>query len=104
MENSPELDVLSSVFVKWGEEHDLEKLVSYKATSLVESFHSLCNKYCPKHMHRGHTRYILKKGVARLHWNELMDTEGQLTSDRRDVMKFQKTLMSAIMLKVKSIV
>jgi hypothetical protein len=94
-----EQDAVMQLFIDWGESHDLAKLVLYKSTSLVESFHALCNKYAPKHMHRGIQRYLLKHNLARLHWNDLALNKHlpAIDSDKRDALPFQKLIVSHAM-------
>jgi len=49
----------------------LTGLLAYKFTSFSESFHSVCNKYCPKHDYVQYDEYCRRKTKARLHWNEV---------------------------------
>lgn len=49
----------------------LERILLYKFTSFNESFHALCNKYCPKSEYVGYAAYCRRKTLARLHWNQV---------------------------------
>lgn len=54
---------------------DLHLYVNGTHTSLCESFHSLCNKYCPKAQVRSFDMYCMLKDLAIIHWNERMFVE-----------------------------
>lgn len=49
---------------------DLHLYVHGTHTSLCESFHSLCNKYCPKGCVQSFAMYCMLKDLAIIQWNE----------------------------------
>ncbi len=49
---------------------DLHLYVNGTHTSLCESFHSLCNKVCPKACVRSFVMYCMLKDLAIIQWNE----------------------------------
>ena len=49
---------------------DLHLYVNGTHTSLCESFHSLCNKHCPKALIRSFSMYCVLKYLAIIQWNE----------------------------------
>jgi hypothetical protein len=49
---------------------DLNLYIHGTHTSLCESFHSLCNKYCPKGCIRSFAMYCMLKDLAIIQWNE----------------------------------
>lgn len=49
---------------------DINAYVHCRSTALVESFHSLSNKYVPKRIHYNYKRYCARKSLAVLDWNE----------------------------------
>lgn len=72
----------------------LLSLLAYKFTSFSESFHAVCNKYCPKHDYVQFEEYTRRKTKARFHWNEIR-AESYATNPL--VLKWQSAFISRLM-------
>jgi hypothetical protein len=48
---------------------DCKYFLNGKRTNHTESFHNICNMYCPKGSNISMKMYIMKKQFAALHWN-----------------------------------
>jgi len=73
---------------------DLHLYVNGTHTSLCESFHSLCNKFCPKASVRSFAMYCMLKDLCIIQWNErqLVQTCG-LVGDSE---QFRKDILNSI--------
>ena len=69
----------------------LERLRFGTFTSFNESFHAICNKYCPKHDYVEHAEYCRRKSLARLHWNEIRENGVPLS--KVPVFRFQREII-----------
>lgn len=59
---------------------DIKYYVNGTHTSFCESFHSLCNKLCPKALIKSFTMYCMRKECAAIQWNlkKLRDLKHEL--------------------------
>ncbi len=73
---------------------DLHLYIHGTHTSLCESFHSLCNKVCPKACVRSFQMYCMLKDLAIIQWNEkqLIDKCGH----QGDKHSFRKEILNSI--------
>lgn len=75
------------------EEDGFAATVEMRRTYFAESFHALCNKYCPKHQVTRFEMYSHYKALAFLHWNEVRERR---LSETPPVLDFQRKLIVAI--------
>lgn len=69
----PENEV--EAFTKWLRDlfaKDSKYFLHGMQTSNAESYHSVCNKYCPKGFKWSFSSYSMRKSLATLHWNHVV--------------------------------
>ena len=77
------------------DDEELESVVELRRTFFAESFHALCNKYCPKQQYVGFRVYVMRKSLARLHWNEnRASSSAEGSKNGPVVFNFQKNIMN----------
>lgn len=62
---------------------DCKYFLNGKRTNHTESFHNVCNLYCPKGSNISTKTYIMKKQFAALHWTENKQAQQQIEGELR---------------------
>ena len=77
--SAAETQVLNEYLVheKWVKNMPRMLKGGYLSTSRIESFHSVCNKYCPKGVRYTFFSYCFRKQLAKLHWNAIQAETGR---------------------------